>query len=153
MQLTCIPEKLSYSPVLISQASEPVTLVRRDLFDVRFQIIHNDGQVADAESDLIPGVYEGGLKTWECSLDLVVELDKLHTRVSSQDATWPSGRHTVELGCGTAIPSCYVLDQILRARQSSKGKSTLTLCDYNQEVLSLVRTFSPTYRSSFPTYC
>ena len=57
MQLTCIPEKLSYSPVLISQANEPVTLVRRDLFDVRFQIIHNDGQLADAESDLIPGVY------------------------------------------------------------------------------------------------
>jgi hypothetical protein len=25
----------------------------------------------DAPSDLISGVYEGGLKTWECSLDLV----------------------------------------------------------------------------------
>lgn len=144
---------MSYSPVLITQTSEPITLVRRDLFDVRFQIIHNDGQVADAESDLIPGVYEGGLKTWECALDLVAELDKQFTTVSSQDATWPSGRHTVELGCGTAIPSCYILDRILRARHSSKGKSTLTLCDYNQEVLSLVRTFSPTYRSSFPTYC
>ena len=24
----------------------------------------------DAPSDLVPGVYEGGLKTWECSIDL-----------------------------------------------------------------------------------
>jgi protein-histidine N-methyltransferase len=29
----------------------------------------------DAPSDLVPGVYEGGLKTWECSLDLVDYLD------------------------------------------------------------------------------
>jgi len=31
----------------------------------------------DAPSDLVPGVYEGGLKTWECSLDLVDYLDGL----------------------------------------------------------------------------
>lgn len=28
-------------------------------------------QFLDAPSDLVPGVYEGGLKTWECSLDVV----------------------------------------------------------------------------------
>lgn len=148
-----MPEKLSYSPVPIPHTREPLTLVRRDLFDVRFQIIHNDGQVADAESDLIPGVYEGGLKTWECASDLVAELDELHTNALGMDAAWPSGRHTVELGCGTAIPSCYVLDQILRTPQVSKCKSTLSLCDYNQEVLSLVRIILQTYRSFFPTYC
>lgn len=27
-------------------------------------------EYADDPSDLIPSVYEGGLKTWECSLDL-----------------------------------------------------------------------------------
>ena len=31
----------------------------------------------DAPSDLVPGVYEGGLKTWECSLDLVEHLCEL----------------------------------------------------------------------------
>ena len=31
----------------------------------------------DNPSDLVPGIYEGGLKTWECSLDLVVYLDSL----------------------------------------------------------------------------
>jgi len=31
----------------------------------------------EAPSDLVPGVYEGGLKTWECSLDLVDYLDQI----------------------------------------------------------------------------
>ena len=31
----------------------------------------------DAPSDLVPGVYEGGLKTWECSLDFVEYIDGL----------------------------------------------------------------------------
>ena len=31
----------------------------------------------DAPSNLVPGVYEGRLKTWECSLDLVDYLDGL----------------------------------------------------------------------------
>ena len=31
----------------------------------------------NAPSDLVPGVYEGGLKTWECSLDLVEHLHEL----------------------------------------------------------------------------
>jgi protein-histidine N-methyltransferase len=31
----------------------------------------------EAPSDLVPDVYEGGLKTWECSLDLVNYLDGL----------------------------------------------------------------------------
>lgn len=32
-------------------------------------------EIIDAPSDLIPGVYEGGLRLWECSLDLVDYLD------------------------------------------------------------------------------
>lgn len=31
----------------------------------------------DAPSDLVPGVYEGGLKTWECSVDLAAYLARL----------------------------------------------------------------------------
>lgn len=92
-----LPDKLSYSPVVTHDGHVPVVLARRDLFDVRFQILNEDGTFADEQSDLIPGVYEGGLKTWECSLDLVSEL---HARVQSarqHDATWPSGRHIAEV--------------------------------------------------------
>lgn len=69
----------------------PVTLARRDLFDARFQLISTEDaseprandikdptqalEFLDTPSDLVPGVYEGGLKTWECSLDLVDYLD------------------------------------------------------------------------------
>lgn len=75
-----------------------MTLARRDLFDARFQLISEgaeDGaankeddevkdriqalEFLDAPSDLVPGVYEGGLKTWECSLDLVDYLDSTNS--------------------------------------------------------------------------
>lgn len=92
-----LPEKLSYSPVHIPHTPRPVWIVRRDLFDVRFQIISGDGHCADALSDLIPGVYEGGLKTWECSLDLVTELDKAWSDAAQLNAKWPDGKHFVEV--------------------------------------------------------
>ena len=38
----------------------------------------SDIDFLDAPSDLVPGVYEGGLKTWECSLDLVDCLDTIY---------------------------------------------------------------------------
>jgi protein-histidine N-methyltransferase len=59
--------------------------VRRDLFDARFQLLAQgrDEQAAlvDAPADLVPGVYEGGLKTWECALDLAAYLDREVPRV------------------------------------------------------------------------
>ncbi len=65
-------------------------LSRRDLFDARFQLISadegagtdggpSDVDFIDAPSDLVPGVYEGGLKTWECSLDLVACLSSIYS--------------------------------------------------------------------------
>ena len=82
-----------------------ITLPRRDLYDARYQIITDDPTAAeeccedkqhraklscadagknedelgffDNPSDLVPGIYEGGLKTWECALSLVDHLDGL----------------------------------------------------------------------------
>ena len=90
-----MPRLLSYTPVSVpihSQGNRQITLLRRDLFDARFQILnqdecddqHVDKEVkgkakevfVDEQSDLVKGVYEGGLKTWECSLDLVDCLDQ-----------------------------------------------------------------------------
>lgn len=70
-----------------------ILLPRRDLFDVRFQLISSEeeepvsgapGELAfvDAPSDLVPGVYEGGLKTWECSIDLAGHLGTLLDKTS-----------------------------------------------------------------------
>lgn len=46
-------------------------LPRRELWHVKMQIMQSDESAQLlGESDLIKGSYEGGLKTWECSVDL-----------------------------------------------------------------------------------
>ena len=94
-QFSALPEAFSYSPVTLpapAGGASGHTLVRRDLFDVRFQLslphAHAQGPgplserdeqtvaFVDAPADLVPGTYEGGLKTWECALDLAAYLDR-----------------------------------------------------------------------------
>ncbi|XP_030846517.1 histidine protein methyltransferase 1 homolog [Strongylocentrotus purpuratus] len=72
-------------------------------------------------SDLLPSVYEGGLKVWECSLDLVQYLQDL-------DPISFSGQTILELGCGAGLPGIYTL---------MKG-ATVHFQDYNEEVLELL---------------
>lgn len=62
-------------------------LCRRNVKDVEFSVaLNDDGEAAEsngirnalqAKSDIIPAIYEGGVKTWECSLDLVLYLSQL----------------------------------------------------------------------------
>ena len=70
-----------------------ITLLRRDLYDARYQLISETEETdssteqpgldfVDNPSDLVPGVYEGGLKTWECSLDLVDCLSTIYPDTS-----------------------------------------------------------------------
>lgn len=97
-----------------------MVLARRDLFDVRFQILNEDGTIADEQSDLIPGVYEGGLKTWECSLDLISEIHSRLQGARQNDAAWPSGRHITEV-CSWPLTSDWLrhgIALLLRATNS-----------------------------------
>ena len=52
----------------------------------------NTLKFADNPSDLVPGVYEGGLKTWECSMDLVAHLQEAVTNHAGL-----SGKHILEV--------------------------------------------------------
>jgi protein-histidine N-methyltransferase len=46
-------------------------LPRRELWHVKMQIMQNDQDTQLlGQRDVITGSYEGGLKTWECSVDL-----------------------------------------------------------------------------------
>ena len=77
--------------------------------------------VADsAHSDLIPGVYEGGMKVWECAHDLV---DYLATESSIS----LQGRRVLELGCGVGLPGIFAL---------LSGAKCVHFQDFNREVLS-----------------
>ncbi|KAL7419894.1 hypothetical protein Q5752_005810 [Cryptotrichosporon argae] len=172
--LAQLPDVISYSPLAHPALTEP--LLRRDLFDARFQLATEDGDedgsvavsggalaassggdaapatgnttaatedaavarettaYVDADTDLIPGVYEGGLKSWEGGLDLVDVLAG-----SPELAARVAGTRVLEVGCGTALPSAFLLRHVLGAPPSPVGvPTTLHLADYNHLVLSLV---------------
>ena len=75
--------------------------------------------LADSEhSDLLPGVYEGGLKVWECAYDLVHHILTCEIRFP--------GLRVLELGCGAGLPG---IAAILRGAESACFQ------DYNEEVL------------------
>lgn len=79
-------------------------------------------QLSDSyHSDLIPGVYEGGLKMWECTFDLVSFLAE-----TSVDLV---GKSVLELGCGAGLPAIFSL---------VSGAECVHFQDYNSEVLDYI---------------
>jgi protein-histidine N-methyltransferase len=84
------------------------------------------------ESDVKPNVYEGGYKTWECSLDLVRFLLDRGPRKDLDDLVRVN--HVIEMGCGTALPTLLLFQYALK---NSLGLY-FTLTDYNPDVLRLV---------------
>jgi hypothetical protein len=96
-------------------------------------------------TDIEPGLYEGGRKVWECSLDLVRYLAEhnisLHrtlgttatttdqeAQLGGDDDETTTARTTVtrtmfalELGCGHGLPGCYLLRQALLQDRPSKS--------------------------------
>ena len=76
-------------------------------------------------SDLIPGVYEGGLKLWECALDLVHFLSEQE----SAGRGFLSGTSVLELGCGLGLPGIYC---------ATRAAKKVHFQDYNPEVLNCI---------------
>lgn len=68
---------MSYAAIDIeTQQGRTIRVFRRELFDMRAQLMAED-PLGDpymmeglSKDDITPGLYEGGLKTWECSVDL-----------------------------------------------------------------------------------
>ena len=75
----------------------------------------------DCESDLIPGVYGGGLKIWECTHDLMKYLIAHHDSLPT-----PANCKVLELGCGHGFPGIVSL---------SLGYNDVTFLDLNEEVI------------------
>eukprot|EP01135_Chromosphaera_perkinsii_P000300 Nk52_evm69s62 gene=Nk52_evmTU69s62 len=115
----------SVERVKVTGLRDVVQMWRRDISNVEVLLAETgkdkeDGDVAKAvqhNSDLIPGVYEGGMKTWECSLDLV--------RFCASHMDF-KGLRVIELGCGSALPGIYA------AMNSAK---CVYFQDYNVEVI------------------
>ena len=91
-------------------------------------------------TDLIPGVYEGGLRVWEASVDLVKYM-MTHPEVlaistsnglGSRDERQASrSKQCLELGAGHGFPGLFVL------KQEEKAWSVV-FSDFNEEVLTSV---------------
>ncbi|ORY93431.1 hypothetical protein BCR43DRAFT_496925 [Syncephalastrum racemosum] len=114
---------------------EQVKLYKRALADVKFQMAKQDtlseadeNQVLEmldlnSNSDLVRGVYEGGFKTWECSIDLVQFLSQLPRDQITE-------KRVLELGCGSSLPSLYLLQPEL--------ENHVDVQDYNEHVIRYI---------------
>jgi protein-histidine N-methyltransferase len=112
----------------------------------------NDETLNDIEdSDIRTGVYEGGFKTWECSVDLASilldrgprkDIDELfkcdqivEVCLTISPNTFSSAKltTTIQLGCGTALPTLTLFNHCL----TNSIPQSFTLQDYNSSVLRL----------------
>jgi hypothetical protein len=135
--LKSAPLRMSFGLV---KTSDGTVVPRRDLYDVKYQLMSQDSLsetdeilLGTTNEDLRAATYEGGLKVWECSFDLLgiisSEVDDLE-RLGSCDK--PA---IIELGCGASLPSLYLFHKILT---SGVCNIKLVLADYNESVLRLL---------------
>ncbi|KAG5655061.1 hypothetical protein KAF25_000266 [Fusarium avenaceum] len=138
--LAQLPSKIAYSLLDVTlDDGTTIQLPRRELWDVRVQLMAEEEDVAGAQSeglgshDVKTGVYEGGFKSWESSVDLV----KVLAANKAISALEQRPFRVMELGCGTALPSLAVFQWAMTSASEKKPLS-LILADYNPSVLQLV---------------
>lgn len=78
-------------------------------------------QSCSSHSDLIAGVYEGGLKIWECTFDLLAYFTKAQVKFS--------GKKVLDLGCGSGLLGISAL---------KGGAKEIHFQDYNSMVIDEV---------------
>lgn len=86
------------------------------------EMSHGDSSIKLAEqldSDLVPAKYEGGLKIWECTEDLLEWL------ISANSNACLSKKNVLDLGCGAGLLGIAAL----------KAGANVVFQDYNKEVL------------------
>lgn len=134
--LSKLPSKIAYGLLDVDlDGRGSIQLPRRELWDVRVQLMaeEDDGETEAGlgNHDVKTGVYEGGFKSWESSVDLVKVF------ASSQPFT-PGAKKIsdiIELGCGTGLPSLALFHW---AMSSATSSVSFILADYNPTVLQLV---------------
>lgn len=84
-----------------------------------------------SHSDLIPGVYEGGLKIWECTFDLLAYFTKANVKFA--------GQKVLDLGCGSGLLGITAL---------KGGAGEVHFQDYNSLVMDEVTL--PNVVANFP---
>ncbi|KAI1176663.1 hypothetical protein F4777DRAFT_245699 [Nemania sp. FL0916] len=131
-----LPSKVAFGLLDVDLDGQgSIELPRRELWDVRVQLMaeedEGETEAGLGDHDVKTGVYEGGFKSWESSVDLVKVL------ASSQPFTPEAKKisNIIELGCGTGLPSLALFQWVMDSAASSVS---FVLADYNPTVLQLV---------------
>ncbi|KAK6065790.1 histidine protein methyltransferase 1 [Seiridium cupressi] len=139
--LSALPSKIAYGTLDVRlDSGDLVQLPRRELWDVRVQLMAEEesggeGAAGLGSHDVKTGVYEGGFKSWESSVDLVKVLEQSKTFLASQD----EAPCVIELGCGTALPSLALFHWATSVKTGASPRPlSIILADYNSAVLQLV---------------
>jgi protein-histidine N-methyltransferase len=79
--LSALPSKISYSTLIVKlDGGDEVRIPRRELWDVRVQLMAEEDEEEQlgnlGKDDVRTGIYEGGFKSWESSVDLVRVLEE-----------------------------------------------------------------------------
>ncbi|GAO14751.1 hypothetical protein UVI_02028380 [Ustilaginoidea virens] len=175
--LSGLPSRIAYDTLDVTlDDGQVVALPRRELWDVRVQLMAEDdgGRDGDGDGDGLrdglgdrdvkTGVYEGGFKSWESSVDLVkvlathshpaswacksariIEVSaraRARARTSKQGTCMHSSLTNLpctKLGCGTALPSLAMFRWIMALEPlPDRRQVSFILADYNPSVLQLV---------------
>jgi predicted nicotinamide N-methyase len=116
-----LADKPCQEVVCQSSSHEDIAFNQIKLNDMVFRIVQSkDIVIESGVVDVIPGVYEGGLKLWECTLDLVLYL--ANYSLSFQ------GLRILELGCGTGVVGIAAIKLF--------APTSIVFADYNDDVLS-----------------
>lgn len=99
--LRALPSKLVYSTLVIKlDDGTQVSIPRRELWDVRVQLMaeeDDEGLGNLGRDDVKTGVYEGGFKSWESSVDVVKVLHERSRSVGISgkilEVCVPTGKH------------------------------------------------------------
>ncbi|ODM92058.1 Histidine protein methyltransferase 1 [Orchesella cincta] len=93
------------------------------------------GNLLKSTSDLVPGVYEGGFKTWECTFDLVKYVEDNFNSIFDKEKLPPGGVWKVlDLGCGSGLVGLAVL----KLAEEKGVEVRVDFQDYNEEVIDYV---------------
>lgn len=105
--LSQLPSKIAYGMLSVGNG---VSLPRRELWDVKVQVMAEQDVDTELEPglgahDVKTGVYEGGFKSWESSVDLVTELRHIDAPSSCLSAN--RALRVVEVGVSPPLPCTY----------------------------------------------
>ncbi|PHH54634.1 Histidine protein methyltransferase 1 [Ceratocystis fimbriata CBS 114723] len=148
--MAMLPSKIAYNTLRIALdgGSDVIELPRRELWDVKVQLMAEDDGEGEANAteglgahDVKTGVYEGGFKSWESSVDLIKVLASERYGIAGPGKG--KAERVIELGCGTALPSLAIFQQALQrftaaAPDAEPQPLTLIVADYNPSVIQLV---------------